>query len=83
MLTLRPLKMIVFGLLLILFGLVLHLEVLRGDAGFIALVLCMLVGFSLGFVGLLTSDYTSDTAAAPYSEAPASEPAGDDDDGDG
>jgi hypothetical protein len=59
MLTLRPLKMILFGLLLILFGLVLHLEVLRGDAGFVALVLFMLVGFSLGFVGLLTSDYTS------------------------
>jgi hypothetical protein len=34
--------------------------VLRGDAGFIALVLFMLVGFSLGFVGLLTSDYTSE-----------------------
>jgi hypothetical protein len=60
MLTLRPLKMIVFGLLLILFGLVLHLEVLRNDAGFIALVLFMLVGFSLGFVGLLMSDYTSE-----------------------
>jgi hypothetical membrane protein len=59
MLTLRPLKMIVFGLLLILFGLVLHREVLRGDAGLVALVLFMLVGFSLGFVGLLTSDYTS------------------------
>jgi hypothetical protein len=59
MLTLRPLKMILFGLLLILFGLVVHLEVLRGDAGFVALVLFMLVGFSLGFVGLLTSDYTS------------------------
>jgi hypothetical membrane protein len=60
MLTLRPLKMIVFGLLLILFGLVLHLEVLRNDAGFIALVLFMLAGFSLGLVGLLTSDYTSE-----------------------
>ncbi len=59
MLTLRPLKMILFGLLLIIFGLVLHLEVLRNDAGFVALVLFMLVGFSLGFVGLLTSDYTS------------------------
>jgi hypothetical membrane protein len=60
MLTLRPLKMIVFGLLLILFGLVLHLEVLRNDAGFVALILFMLAGFSLGLVGLLTSDYTSE-----------------------
>lgn len=60
MLTLRPLKMILFGLLLILFGLVLRLEVLRGSVGLVVLALCLLVGFSLGFVGLLTSDYTGE-----------------------